>query len=82
MPMKYVIEMACDRIAACKTYHGASYTDADPLKYWFDKYEHVAPAVHPETRRLLEKILTKLKDEGEEACIEYMKWLLKHPEEY
>ena len=82
MPMNYVIEMACDRIAACKIYHGETYTPADPLKYWFNKYNNVAPAVHPDTRALLEKILTKLKDEGEEACIEYMKWLRKHPEEY
>lgn len=82
MPMNYVIEMACDRIAACKTYHGDAYTQDDPLEYWESRYDYVAPAVHPETRALLEKILIKLKNEGEEACIEYMKWLLKHPEEY
>ena len=82
MPMRYVLEMACDRIAACKTYHGDSYKQGDALEYWYSRYDNVAEAIHPETRELLEKVLIKLKDEGEDACIEYMRWLIKHPEEY
>ncbi len=30
MPLKYVAEMFCDRIAACKVYQGDKYTDARP----------------------------------------------------
>lgn len=33
MPVKYLCEMVADRIAACKTYQGAAYTDASPLQY-------------------------------------------------
>ena len=28
MPVEYVVEMFCDRIAACRVYHGDAYTDA------------------------------------------------------
>ncbi len=31
MPLKYVIEMFCDRVAASKIYMGDKYTDAYPL---------------------------------------------------
>ena len=30
MPKKYVAEMFCDRIAACRVYQGDAYTDASP----------------------------------------------------
>ena len=30
MPVRYLCEMVADRIAACKTYQGAAYTDAFP----------------------------------------------------
>lgn len=82
MPMKYVLEMACDRIAACKTYHGDAYKDGDAYEYWLGRYDRVAPAMHEDTAELLAKILKKLSDEGEDACIEYMRWLQKHPEVY
>ncbi len=31
MPIQYVIEMFCDRVAASKTYRGAAYRDSDPV---------------------------------------------------
>ena len=34
MPLKYVIEMMMDRIAASKTYKGKSYTNAAPWEYY------------------------------------------------
>ena len=82
MPLKYVIEMACDRIAACKVYHGAAYKDSDPWEYYMQKIDRVAPALHPETKELLEKILIVLRDRGEDKALTYMRWLLKHPEVY
>ena len=33
MPLKYVAEMFCDRVAACKVYKGDAYTQKDPLAY-------------------------------------------------
>ena len=34
MPKKYVAEMFCDRIAACRVYQGDRYTDASPYDYY------------------------------------------------
>ena len=34
MPKKYVAEMFCDRIAACRVYQGDAYTDASPYDYY------------------------------------------------
>ena len=82
MPLKYVLEMACDRIAASKIYRGSEYKESDPYEYLIRRASRVSKLMHPDTYALLESILAKLKDEGEEACIEYMRWLLKNPEEY
>lgn len=66
MPVKYVVEMFCDRIAASRVYRGADYTDRDPYDYYMRSRDHYL--IHPETRALLEKMLGCLKDEGEDAA--------------
>ena len=71
MPTKYVVEMVCDRIAASKTYKGKAYKDSDPWEYYEHGKHHLL--MHPETRDTLEKCLTMLKDEGEDAVFSYMK---------
>lgn len=73
MPLKYVKEMFCDRLAAGKTYMGSSYTDADPLKYYNRKKDH--RDIHPETARLLEELLVMLSEKGERAVFEYIRSL-------
>ena len=80
MPLNYVLEMVCDRIAASKVYNGEGYTDATPWEYYQARAE--APRIHPETRALLEKLLQMLKDEGEFRTLGYMRWLMKHPDRY
>ena len=80
MPLNYVLEMVCDRIAASKVYNGDRYTDATPWEYYQARSE--ASRIHPETRALLEKLLTMLKDEGEFRTLGYMRWLMKHPDRY
>lgn len=75
MPVRYVAEMVCDRIAACEVYRGKDYTPSAPLEY----YEHTKKyiTIHPETRALLEKVLIMLSKEGEEAAYTYLRSLLK-----
>lgn len=34
MPVRYVVEMFLDRIAASKVYIGEAYNDSDPLRYY------------------------------------------------
>ena len=62
MPVKYVVEMFLDRIAASKVYRGGQYTDRKG-----------GELMHPETRRLLEKLLVMLAEEGEEKTYRYIR---------
>lgn len=71
MPVVYVVEMFCDRVAASKTYRREQYTSADAYDYYMRSKDHYL--VHPETRALLEKLLIMLKDEGEEQTFAYIR---------
>ena len=71
MPVQYVVEMFCDRVAACKTYQKEKYTDASPLEYYEHSKTHYI--LHPETRALLETMLTMLAEKGEEETFAYIR---------
>lgn len=71
MPTRYVVEMFMDRIAACKIYHGSSYTDRDPLEYY--ESGKTPPPIHPKTKRLLEHLLRMLAERGEEETFRYIR---------
>lgn len=75
MPIRYVAEMFCDRVAASEIYQGAAYTRAFPLEY----YRRGKPGrvIHPETAALLESLLTQLADEGEAAVFARLRGLVK-----
>ena len=74
MPVKYVAEMFCDRIAACKVYQGAAYTDASPYDYYIRSQKHIL--IHPETGALIEQMLLVLKEQGEGAAFAHVRALL------
>lgn len=71
MPMRYVAEMFCDRVAACRIYLGEKYTDSAPYDYFVKSKAHIL--IHPETSDELEKMLLVLKDEGENAAFAYVR---------
>lgn len=71
MPRRYLAEMMMDRIAACKTYNGAAYTDADPLTYFESAKE--SKMLHQKTRRELEYLLTMLRDRGEKETFQFIR---------
>ena len=75
MPMRYVAEMFCDRLAACKIYLKDRYTDAAPYDYFMHSREDIP--IHPETGAELEKMLRVLKDDGEDAAFRYVRKRLK-----
>lgn len=75
MPLKYVVEMVMDRIAACRVYKGKDYTNRSALEYY--ERENRFIVIHPETRALLEKLLRMLADKGERKTFAYMRKLLK-----
>lgn len=80
MPLKYVIEMVMDRIAASKVYKGKDYTNASPWEYYAKGKDYIV--IHPETRVLLEKLLLMLRKKGERKTFAYMRWLLRQGKEY
>jgi len=75
MPLQYVAEMFCDRLAASKNYRGENYTSDYPLAYYIKDRDKII--IHPDVDALLIKLLTFLKDEGEDATFAYIKTLLK-----
>ena len=70
MPVRYVVEMFMDRIAACKVYQKENYTDASPWKY-HQKSKRVQEVIHPESLALLDKLLKMLAEEGEAKTFAY-----------
>ena len=72
MPKKYVAEMFCDRIAACRVYQKEQYTDASPWNYYQRakdlKHTDASRFMHEDTAALLERWLELLKDKGEEEA--------------
>ena len=75
MPIKYVIEMFCDRVAASKIYNGENNKDSDPFTYYCRiRGKH---RMHPNTEALLEKLLVMLRDEGEEKTFAYIRNMKK-----
>ena len=75
MPIKYVAEMFCDRVAASKIYQGKNYTPDYPLEYF--KRGKANRAMHKETSDLIEKWLTMLSEKGEDATFRYIRECLK-----
>ena len=71
MPVKYVVEMFCDRIAACKTYYKENYNDSMPFEYFNKNRKHYM--MHPESMELLGKMLIMLKRYGEEDTLVYIR---------
>lgn len=71
MPVKYVVEMFCDRIAASRTYRKELYRDSDPYDYYDQSKDHYL--IHPNTKALLERLLVLLRDQGEEAAFAYIR---------
>ena len=76
MPVKYVVEMFCDRVAASKNYNGDKYTDSFPLEYYLrGRSRH---HLHPESADLLEDMLTTLAEKGEDYTFDYIRREILH----
>ncbi len=71
MPLVFAIEMFCDRVAASKVYQKDKYTDRSPLEYYLARKDE--EAMHPETSRLLESLVTMLADKGEDETFRYIR---------
>jgi len=76
MPLRFVKEMFCDRVAATKVYKGKDYTPIAPYEYF--KNGRAKKAMHPETAALLEKLLIMLYEDGEDKTFRYIKNLKEY----
>ena len=76
MPMRYLIEMFCDRVAASKVYRGKDYRDSDPLDYFLSGIKRGRP-IHPKTAKKLHFLLQMLAEKGEDATFRYIRRLKK-----
>ena len=75
MPMRYVAEMFCDRIAASRTYLKDKYDDGAPYEYFMRSRDHIL--IHPETSAEIERMLLILKEQGEDAAFAYVRERLR-----
>lgn len=73
MPLKYVKEMFCDRVAASKIYMGDKYTESAPLEYFMKAKSR--RIINPKTSDLLESMLTMLSEQGEDKAFAYIRSL-------
>ena len=77
MPLKFVVEMFCDRLAASKIYMGEKYNDSSPLEYFEKGRARREGTIHENTSKLIEKLLVMLSQEGEEKTFAYIRRLVK-----
>ncbi len=75
MPLKYVIEMFCDRVSASKIYKGKNYRDSTSLEY-FDSHDYRV-SMHPNTRALLRSLLVMLAEDGEQKTFRHIRKLVR-----
>lgn len=71
MPVRYVKEMFCDRVAASKIYQGKSYTDSSALDYYLRG--RARDKMHPATADQLEEWLIMLKEKGEKETFRHLR---------
>jgi hypothetical protein len=68
MPMRYLAEMFCDRVAASKIYNKENYNQTCPLAYFQKSTARKAGMLHPETAAELMELLELLAEQGEDAA--------------
>lgn len=73
MPLRYVKEMFCDRVAASKIYQGKNYEDGHPLAYFLRGNARLH--MHKDTADLLEEWLRMLAEHGEAATFAHIRTL-------
>lgn len=80
MPLRFVIEMFCDRVAASKIYGGKGYTDAHPLAYF--ERGRAKRTIHKETSDFLEMLLRMLAEKGEKETFRFIRSYLRKNKSY
>ncbi|MFC2821573.1 MAG: DUF5662 family protein [Sphaerochaeta sp.] len=80
MPLVFLIEMFCDRVAACKIYLKDKYTQRSALEY-FELRNH-EENMHEETRARLKALVEMLALKGEKETFLYIRKTLRKIKDY
>lgn len=75
MPFNYFVEMVCDRVGACRIYQKENYTKESALNYYLSRKDK--GYMHPETAKMLEKVLRDIAERGEDAVFADLKVQVK-----
>lgn len=62
MPLKYILEMACDFVGAGKAYNNVTNDKSEPLKYWNDKIDKTF--ITENTQIIFEQVLKNYEKTG------------------
>ncbi|MGN1314126.1 MAG: DUF5662 family protein [Lachnospiraceae bacterium] len=71
MPIRYILEMIMDRIAASRVYAKEEYTQANPLAYYL--WGRQDAPLHPKTRAALDLLLQLLAEYGEKEMVRFIR---------
>ncbi|MEG0265021.1 MAG: DUF5662 family protein [Erysipelotrichaceae bacterium] len=71
MPINYVVEMFCDRVAASRTYQKERYNDQSALIYYLDGIDNII--MHENTKKIILDLLQHLSDYGLDSTILYIR---------
>ncbi len=71
MPINYLKECLCDRIAATEIYNGKNYNDKMPLEYFITKQDELG--MHKETAAKLQQWLTLVSELGKKEAFKIIK---------
>ena len=75
IPYRYIAEMFCDRVAACKIYQKEKYTQSSAWKYFTENF--ITDDVSVSTYNKLSYLLYFLSENGENETCKYIKRKLK-----
>jgi hypothetical protein len=76
MPLEFVVEMFCDRVAASKIYNEKTYNENMPIEYFLKAKSR--RIINENTSNLLESWLLMLQEKGEKETFSYIKGLVKN----
>lgn len=80
MPLKYLTEMVCDRVAASMIYLGDKYTDSAPWDYYISHF--CENELNGDTRAKLEKYLIYIRENGLKMFLEEIKIAIEEEKAY
>lgn len=77
MPVRFLAEMFCDRVAASKIYLKEKYQPDEPLHYFQNSTAQKRGLLHPSTAKALTDLLTILAEEGEDRAFSVLRQMVK-----